>query len=191
MVSNNRVTSFSQKTPTCRFKGDVKLAGVLYFHRISDIRMGGISTKNFGMFRKLFGDKVLRNVVIVTNRWGEVDPRVGERREAELAGDHLFFKPVLAKGARIARHHGTVPSAEAIIRLILENPPLPLRTQEDLMVKCIHLRQVDMMLTSLQQEDAPKRTIAFVFAVFTLVISSLTPHVLDLVLIYPQQSIDR
>ena len=119
-------------TPICRYEQGSTLAGVLYFHRISDVRMGGISTRNFRLFRQLCGESVLKNVVIVTNRWEEVDPQVGEAREAELMCEDLFFKPVLDKGARMARHQGTVRSAERVIRLILENHPLPLRIQEEL-----------------------------------------------------------
>jgi len=114
------------------YKRGNMLAGVLYFHRISDFRMGGISTRNFNMFRKLCGDSTLQNVVIVTNMWGEVDPRVGDSREAELMREDIFFKPVLDKGARMARHANNLPSAEAIIRLVLDNHPLPLRIQEEL-----------------------------------------------------------
>ncbi|KAF9781313.1 P-loop containing nucleoside triphosphate hydrolase protein, partial [Thelephora terrestris] len=109
-----------------------KLAGVLYFHRISDFRMTGLSRKNFSMFRKLCGDNALQNVVIVTNMWGEVDPQTGNEREAELRGEDIFFKPVLEKGSQMARHENTVPSAETIIRLILNNHPMPLRIQEEL-----------------------------------------------------------
>ena len=84
------------------------------------------------MFRKLCGDSTLRNVVIVTNMWGQVDPQLGDEREAELVREDIFFKPVLDKGARMARHDNTPPSAENIIRLILENHPLPLRIQQEL-----------------------------------------------------------
>jgi len=84
------------------------------------------------MFRKLCGDSTLQNVVIVTNMWGEVDPQVGDAREAELMREDIFFKPVLDKDAQMARHANTVPSAEAIIRLVLNNHPLPLRIQEEL-----------------------------------------------------------
>ena len=94
--------------------------------------MSGIARKNFNMFQKLCGSNALQNVVIVTNMWGEVDPQVGNAREAELIGEDIFFKPVLAKGARMARHGNNVPSAEAIIRLVLDNHPLPLRIQEEL-----------------------------------------------------------
>jgi chromosome segregation ATPase len=94
--------------------------------------MGGTSTRNFKMFRKLCGDAALQNVIIVTNRWGEVDPQVGEAREAELIREDDFFKPVLDKGAQMARHENTILSAERIIRLILKNNPLPLQIQIEL-----------------------------------------------------------
>ena len=84
------------------------------------------------MFRKLCGDEALKNVVIVTNMWGDVDPPIGDAREVELMNDDIFFKPVLDKGARKARHDNTTSSAKQIIRLLLYNDPLPLRVQEEL-----------------------------------------------------------
>ena len=108
------------------------LTGILYFHRISDFRMGGISMRNFKMFRKLCGEETLRNVMVVTNMWGEVDPLVGEAREAELMEEDIFFKPALDEGAQTARHENTTASAQKIIRLVLDNHPLPLRIQEEL-----------------------------------------------------------
>jgi hypothetical protein len=97
--------------------------------------MSGIARKNFSMFRKLCGDDALKNIVIVTNMWGEVDPEIGNSREGELVRKDIFFKPVLEKGARIARHENTVASAENIIRLVLDNHPLPLRIQEELVTE--------------------------------------------------------
>jgi hypothetical protein len=55
--------------------------------------MSGTPVKNFKMFRKLCGDSALRNVVIVTNMWGEVKPQVGEAREAELMGKIFSSSP--------------------------------------------------------------------------------------------------
>ena len=94
--------------------------------------MGGSQTRNFRMFRNLCGENALRNVVIVTNMWGDVDPEVGEAREAELMREEIFFKPVLEQGARMARNENTTLSAEAIIRLLVENQPLPLQIQTEL-----------------------------------------------------------
>jgi len=84
------------------------------------------------MFRKLCGDNTLRNVVVVTNMWGEVSPQVGAAREAELMSEDIFFKPVLKRGGQMARHNNTVASAESIIRRVLNNRPLPLRIQVEL-----------------------------------------------------------
>ena len=119
----------------CRYEHGATLAGVLYFHRISDRRMGGISRHNLNMFKKLCGDDALKNVVIVTNMWGDVKPHIGDARETQLREKDIFFKPVLAKGAQMARHDDTVPSAQRIIRLLLNNHPLPLRIQEELVIE--------------------------------------------------------
>ena len=119
-------------TPTLRYVEGSKLAGVLYFYRISDPRMGGISRKDFNMFRKLCGNTALRNVVIVTNMWGEVDPQIGIAREEELVRKDIFFGSVFNMGARMARHDNTFPSAKAIIHHILGNHALPLRIQREL-----------------------------------------------------------
>ncbi|KAF5329409.1 hypothetical protein D9619_009144 [Psilocybe cf. subviscida] len=108
------------------------LAGVIYLHRISDFRMGGISTRNFKMFRQLCGESTLGNVVIVTNMWSEVSEDVGSAREAELVSDDLFFKPVLSKGAQMLRHDNTPASAHAILSRIIDNHPLPLQIQREL-----------------------------------------------------------
>ena len=118
--------------PISRYKRGTMLAGVLYFHRISDFRVGGTTRKNFGMFQELCGESSLHNVVIVTNMWGEVNPQRGEKREAELMRSDIFFKPFLEGGAQMTRHEDTVHSAEAILRLILNNHPLPLRIQKEM-----------------------------------------------------------
>jgi hypothetical protein len=108
----------------------MKLSGLIYVHRISDVRMGGISSRNFRMFRKLCGDDTLKNVVIVTNMWGKVNQAKGEMREAELKSS--FFKAALDKGAQMLRHDNTVESVHNILRHIMQNHPLPLQIQREL-----------------------------------------------------------
>ena len=113
-----------------RYEKGSKLAGVIYIHRISDKRFTGITGRNFKMFRELCGDTTLKNVILVTNRWGEVSRDIGEAREDELTSD--FFKPVLDKGAQMARHHNTAQSAHDIIRRIMKNRPVALQIQREL-----------------------------------------------------------
>lgn len=115
---------------SARYEAGSKLAGVIYITRISDNRFSGIAGRNFRMFRELCGDTSLQNVILLTNMWGQVTQDVGEEREEELATK--FFKPVLDKGARLARHHNTVESAHDVIRSIMKNVPVPLRIQREL-----------------------------------------------------------
>ena len=82
------------------------------------------------MFRELCGDSTLKNVILVTNMWGEVSSKVGEDRENQLSG--RFFKPVLDKGAQMVRHHDTAQSAHDIIRRVMGNHPVVLQIQREL-----------------------------------------------------------
>ncbi|KAF9259474.1 hypothetical protein L218DRAFT_1058798 [Marasmius fiardii PR-910] len=109
-----------------------KLTGVIYMHRISDLRMGGIARRNFSMFKELCGESSLKNVAVVTNMWGQVPQDVGEAREAQLMGEDDFFKPVLDKGAQMVRHDNTPQTARAILLHLVQKRPLPLRIQTEL-----------------------------------------------------------
>jgi len=119
--------------PLDRYEKGAMLAGVIFIHRISDNRFGGVAQRNFKMFRELCGDTSLQNVVLVTNMWGTVTPDVGEAREMELI--NRFFKPVLNKGAQMTRHQNTEQSAHGIIRMIMKNRPVVLQIQRELVVE--------------------------------------------------------
>ncbi|EMD32135.1 hypothetical protein CERSUDRAFT_99815 [Gelatoporia subvermispora B] len=117
------------------YQNEKKLSGIIYMHRISDFRMGGTSKRNFTMFRKLCGDDTLKNVLIVTNMWGEVSAEVGSAREKELAADDILFKPVLEKGARMLRHDNTLSSAHRILSCLINNRPEVLQIQDEVVNK--------------------------------------------------------
>ncbi|CAL1717191.1 unnamed protein product [Somion occarium] len=125
------------------FEKGFKLSGIIYMHRISDFKMGGISLRNFSMFRKLCGDPNLKNVVIVTNMWSEVSLAIGEARERELKTDDQLFKPAYDKGAKFMRHDNTVESAHSIIRSIIKNHPEAFRIQQELVEERKDIIDVD------------------------------------------------
>ncbi|TFY80451.1 hypothetical protein EWM64_g3559 [Hericium alpestre] len=110
-------------------------------HRIMDVKAGGISRRNFSLFRALCGDASLKNVAIVTNFWDQVERDVGERREAELRSKDIFFKPVLDKGASMLRHEGTLQSAHAIMRHFVNNAPVVLQIQDEMVDKGLDVLQ--------------------------------------------------
>lgn len=115
-----------------RYEEGKLLAGVIYMHRISDVRMGGLSVRYFRLLRRLCGEKTLKNLAIVTNMWGEVSLSVGEAREAELASKENFFKPALDKGAVLLRHTHTFDSVANILRHFICSKPLPLQIQDEM-----------------------------------------------------------
>ena len=98
-------------------------------HRISDKRFGGIAGRNFKIFRELCGETSLKNVVLVTNMWDEASRDVGEAHERELAS--AFLKPALDQGAQMVRHHNTERSAHDVIRRIMNNHPVVLQIQRE------------------------------------------------------------
>jgi len=109
----------------------VKLAGVIYFHRISEGRWRKSDTRSFEWLKRICGETTLRNVVLMTNMWGPGTPEeVGEMRERQLAVE--FVKPALDGGAQLLRHYDTTESAHQIIRAILDNHRIPLQVQREL-----------------------------------------------------------
>ncbi|KDR67885.1 hypothetical protein GALMADRAFT_257785 [Galerina marginata CBS 339.88] len=113
------------------YKNGRRLHGVIFLHRISDVRMGGVSRRNFTICQKLCGVDFFHNVVIATTRWDEVDLRTGEAREREFRAKPDLFKPLLDAGAKLMRHCD-FDSAQEILRTFLKVGPLPLLVQIEL-----------------------------------------------------------
>ncbi|KAI6025177.1 hypothetical protein BKA83DRAFT_90419 [Pisolithus microcarpus] len=119
--------------------------GILYMHRISDVRMSGTSKRNFRIFRELCGESTLSNVLIVTNMWGN---RLSDK----------LFKPVLEKGARLLRHDNTEASAHAILRNLISSQTATLAIQHEIVNQRKDLAQTaaGSELTRLLKEQAQR-----------------------------------
>ncbi|KAG9317983.1 P-loop containing nucleoside triphosphate hydrolase protein [Chiua virens] len=113
--------------------GVLRLAGIIYLHRITDSRMCGSAYKNLSMFGRLCGDIPLPRVHLITTMWDIVKNRnMAERREAELKRD--FWRPLLDGGAEAFRFNNRPGSAQAIIEPLLgmKNDREMLLLQEEL-----------------------------------------------------------
>ncbi|KAI6107658.1 P-loop containing nucleoside triphosphate hydrolase protein [Pisolithus croceorrhizus] len=83
-----------------KYRGKVKLSGIIYTHRITDNRMSGSVCKNLDLFARLCGDKAARGVRLVTTMWDKMkDKAMAESRESQLVQN--FWKPLIDAGA----HH--------------------------------------------------------------------------------------
>ncbi|KAG1740783.1 P-loop containing nucleoside triphosphate hydrolase protein [Suillus paluster] len=114
------------------YGNDMKLAGVLYIHDISQPRLSGVSHNNLDTFRKLCGEHAEKNVIIATTKWGEVTQEVGERCEQQLKS--TTWKKMVENGSQVARFDGSRKSAWDVMMPILANNAAvgALRIQEEL-----------------------------------------------------------
>ncbi|KZT01501.1 P-loop containing nucleoside triphosphate hydrolase protein [Laetiporus sulphureus 93-53] len=121
------IADFLEQTYT----NGIKLAGVIYMHRISDYRIGGIARENFRLFTKICGEGAMNNVVIGTTMWEKVAAELGERREKELQSNPIFFKDAVDNGAKMRRILNNAESArEAVLSLLpISAATLILQTQ--------------------------------------------------------------
>ncbi|KAM0256388.1 hypothetical protein ACHAQJ_005039 [Trichoderma viride] len=101
------------------FKQGTKLSGMVFLHRITDVRMTGSARRNLIMFQKLCGEKVYSSVVLATTMWGLIDETTGAHRERELTESEEFWGYMHKKGSRIFRLAQTRDSCLGIIRHIL------------------------------------------------------------------------
>lgn len=100
---------------TRSYEHNFKLNGILYFHRISDVRMQGSAKKNLTMFKKLCGDGALKNVILVTTMWDRVSVEDATMREKQLIETPAFWGWMMSKGSKTCRHDNTLSSAESLL----------------------------------------------------------------------------
>ncbi|KUM55632.1 hypothetical protein ACN42_g11616 [Penicillium freii] len=106
-IANWLMESFSSKK--------VILNGIIYLHRITDIRMQGSAMKNLFMFKKICGPDALKNVILATTMWEKVSQEDGERREQELERTSDFWGEIIMRGALVKRHQNNPISAWSLV----------------------------------------------------------------------------
>ncbi|KAF2683653.1 P-loop containing nucleoside triphosphate hydrolase protein, partial [Lentithecium fluviatile CBS 122367] len=92
-----------------RFRAQFLFSGIVYMHRITDVRFTGSHRKQIQYLRKLCGTQTLRKVVFVTSFWDQVKGEVAEQREAELRDN--FLAEEINNGAKMMRSDGSRESA--------------------------------------------------------------------------------
>ncbi|KAH0533253.1 hypothetical protein TsFJ059_001840 [Trichoderma semiorbis] len=104
---------------TDSIKHNIKLSGIIYLHRIIDVRMAGSTLRNLSMFKKLCGENAYSSVVLATSMWSQVDEDTGAQREQELIKTKKFWGHMHEKGSRIFRLDQTRESCLKIIKYII------------------------------------------------------------------------
>src|SRR4051812_11792260 len=110
--------------PIHRYQNGIKIAGLIYMHRITVNRMTRTLIEHLGTFRRLVGDVAMQNVMLTTTMWTALREKgIGLRREQELMKEH--WKPMLESASRTARFEDTFESACAIIKALLSRGSYP------------------------------------------------------------------
>ena len=108
----------------------VCLKGVIYLHRITDLRYAGSSVRTLEIFKKICRETALKNVLLVSTRWNELDEAVGAAREKRLRDDFWAF--MLSNGSTMARFHGDRDSAIGIASQLISRQSIILELQREL-----------------------------------------------------------
>ena len=104
------------------YHNHIKISGIIYLHRISDVRVGGSGVKNLRMFRQLCGEtgqNSMAYVALVTTFWGGESQEVGDRREEQLKTSSSFWGQIIARGGKVFRHDRGALSGEMVISYLV------------------------------------------------------------------------
>ena len=111
----------------------LRLAGIIFLQRISDVRVGGSGIKNIKMFQKLCGDGPLASVVLATTMWDMATEDAAIQRERELKEQPQLWKRMIDHGSRVFRHDNKETSAlKIIIYLMRRKRPVTLDIQREM-----------------------------------------------------------
>ena len=135
-----------------QYQAGVSLKGVIYLHRITDVRYQGSSVKTLNIFKKICGPLALKNVLLVTTRWNEVDEGLGASREKELR--ESFWAYMLNKGSTMTRFYGNKDCATAIASQLVSKRGIVLEIQRELVDEGKNLKNT--VAGSFVQEDIMK-----------------------------------
>ncbi|KAF5351182.1 hypothetical protein D9756_008403 [Leucocoprinus leucothites] len=104
----------------------LRISGILYLHRITDIRLKGSILKNFEMFQKLCGEKFYDRVVITTTMWPNKDDSGFDPEEEEDCRNRdqqlkeKYWKFMVTSGSRVCSFTGNPESARGIINQVVD-----------------------------------------------------------------------
>ncbi|KAF0639312.1 hypothetical protein FPSE5266_10285 [Fusarium pseudograminearum] len=118
---------------TDSYKHEIRLHGIIYLHRISDVRMQGSAKKNLVTFKELCGEDALKKVVLASTMWDIIPAEKATKREQELKDTPEFWGWMLSKGSSVHRYNNTAESArEIILSLTGHNAPIATDLQKQM-----------------------------------------------------------
>lgn len=126
---------------------DQRFLGIIFLHRITDVRLAGSANKIFGILQGLCGPGNYHRIILGTTMWSDARFRKGGQeaaieREAQL---RKYWDDVFQQQSKMARHENTTESAQHIVGILLNNSGTGglLQIQRELMFDGLQLDETE------------------------------------------------
>ncbi|KAF9038125.1 hypothetical protein BJ165DRAFT_1532016 [Panaeolus papilionaceus] len=140
------------------YRRRILLNGLVYLHRITDIRHDSSVEYIMKNFQRLYGPNVFERVSLVTTMWNDLrDKQIGVEREEQLMNNH--WRPMIIRKAMTGRFDSNNrETAVKVIRDIVERntKPVLLQLQEELVDKKKSLPSTSAGKVAFTLEEAMK-----------------------------------
>ena len=116
------------------YRKGTKLSGILYLHRITDVRMQGSSYRNLRVFRDLCGEGCYQNVILLPTFWKTAaqEESVLQSRLDELTSEEEFWGKMIRCGAKVMPEPSSHADALNIICRFIDSEPRTLQIQKEM-----------------------------------------------------------
>ncbi|KAF8995708.1 hypothetical protein BDQ17DRAFT_977693 [Cyathus striatus] len=128
---------------------EVKFAGVVYLHNITEGRVSQASRNMFDMVDRLCRKKSKTAPILATTRWEEVSEEIGNERLSELKRE--YWKEMIKGGSAVCRFEKSHESAWKIINRILKKFELTTSVLLDLKEQMDNKEEYFMLVCVLEQ----------------------------------------
>lgn len=148
-----------------------QLLGIIYLHRITDVRLSGSSSRGFKILQQLCPPESYEKIVLATTMWSDAEFSKGGLDAAKRREDQLWeyhWKPLFEGRSKMVRHHNTPESARRITELFLPTgksllPPAPPKPDSaiDLRATLESANEADLyiqhwLLTTTEDQSQPR-----------------------------------
>ncbi|KAJ7846053.1 hypothetical protein B0H14DRAFT_2773249 [Mycena olivaceomarginata] len=125
------------------YENKVRTSGVIFMHDVSGEKLSGKDRQYLSMFKRIVGEKALRNVTLLTTKWDRTrfDPTYRERKEWGLRDGP--WKDMIVAGATVQRVDPTA-GHDAYVNIVinvLRNVAITLQIQRELVDEKLNLNE--------------------------------------------------
>ncbi|KAH7094265.1 P-loop containing nucleoside triphosphate hydrolase protein [Paraphoma chrysanthemicola] len=131
---------------TAATERDLQLSGIIYLHRITDVRLQGSALRSLRALRSICGDQNIRGVIVATTMWDQLEP---DMIATAFSRHEKLRKKILDElgdnGARIvALSDGRAAALELVEHFVREGSRMMLAFQHQLMKRNATLLSTDV-----------------------------------------------